>query len=324
MSFLTLNTKFEFEPRKMLVLPPKHTCIMSKRKDAYGCENCESSKDKLKKKEYEWEQKVRSISDLCSEARKQKEYWQKRAISAEQKYSDRFESDLQLDSVETDVCSPQELQVNKMREYYDSQLVKHPHLKNLIEPLFSGHFKSKERARSTNSRWQSCAGLYRAFVADVILRTKNSKAVLRTNLLLGLMIYQSDCPTSIWRLLQRLKIIPTKDTVENYMKSIPSATFSESNFIITHYDNCDIYRHVVHKYTGHLSEYLHMVSRLVWEIPRVIDVFIEDIFKTYNVEEAVKFACFLLIDFGDQVTIAENASNVVTHALGYGGLKFAL
>ena len=67
-----------------------------------------------------------------------------------------------------------------------------------------------------------------------------------------------------------------------------------------------------------------MVLRLVWEIPQVIDVSIEDIFKTYNVEKAVKFTCFLLIDFGDQVTITENAFNVVTHALGYGGLKFAL
>jgi hypothetical protein len=61
---------------------------MSKRKEAYGCENCESVKDTLKKKEYEWDQKVRSITELCSEARKQKEYWQKRAITAEQKYSD--------------------------------------------------------------------------------------------------------------------------------------------------------------------------------------------------------------------------------------------
>ena len=54
-------------------------------------------------------------------------------------------------------------------------------------------------------------------------------------------------------------------------------------------------------------------------------MFIENIFKTYNVvEKAVKFACFLLIDFGNQVIIAENAFNVIIHALGYGRLKFTL
>jgi hypothetical protein len=197
---------------------------------------------------------------------------------------------LHIDSVFTDVCSPEELHVNKMRTYYNNQLARYPQLQQLMEPLFSAHFKRKERSHSTNSRWYSCAGLYRAFVADVLLRTKDGKAVLRTNLLLGLLIYQSNCPTSIWRLLQRLKIIPTRDTVENYLKSIPSATFSEAKFIITHYDNCDIYRHVTHKYTEHGSEYLHMVSRLVWEIPRLIKVDLKDIYKTYKAEEAVQFA----------------------------------
>jgi hypothetical protein len=78
---------------------------MGKRKEDYECENCISFKDKLKAKEYELEQKVRSITETCMQAQKDTNYWRKRANAAELKYTSQFDKDLQLDSVESDTCT---------------------------------------------------------------------------------------------------------------------------------------------------------------------------------------------------------------------------
>lgn len=297
---------------------------MGKRKEDYGCENCISFKDKLKAKEYELEQKVRSITETCMEARKDADYWRKRANAAELRYTSQFDKDLQLDSVESDTCTPDDLQIHKMHDYYEGLLQKYPTLETVLRPLFSKHFQTKEKSRSADSRWIACAGLYRAFVADVVLRSKNSKAVLRTNMLLGVLVYQSRCPDSIWRLFQRLKILPTRDTVEKFLKSCPAPDFSVAKFVITHYDNCDIYRHVTKRFTNHMSDYLHLVTRQYYEVSRVVKVPLADIYKPYNAEEALKFSRFLLMDFGDQCELAKNASDIVSAAKGFGGLKFAV
>ena len=211
-----------------------------------------------------------------------------------------------------------------MCEYFDELLRKYPNLGNILQPLFSGHFLTKEKGRATDSRWMACVGLYRAFVADVILRSKNSKAVGRTNMLLGLIIYQSKCPDSVWKLLQRVKIIPTRGTVEEYLKSLPKADFATMESVITHYDNCDIYRHIAKRYTTHSSEYLHMVTHLVFTIPWSLNIPTGKMWKTYNAGVTLRFAQKLLLDFGTQCDIAKNASDIVRKAKGYGGLKFTL
>jgi hypothetical protein len=297
---------------------------MSKRTSAYGCENCDSFLSRLKKKEYEYEQKLRSLTEVCEKFKKDSGYWQKRAQLAEGQIKDNFEQSLQLDNVTSDICTPDKLQISKMRTYYNELLRKHPNLRNILQPLFSGHFLSKEKSHAKDSRWYACAGLYRAFVADVVLRSKNSKAVGRTNMLLGLMIYQSKCPDTVCRLLQRVKIIPTRDTIEKYLTSLPKADLSLVETVISHFDNCDIYRHVAKRYTMNSSDFIHMCTRITFSIPRPIGVPQSQIWKTYNVQLGVKFARNLLLDYGLQCTIAEKASTIITKAIDIGGLKFAL
>ncbi len=140
-------------------------------------------------------------------------------------------------------------------------------------------------------------------------------------MLLGLLIYQSKCPDSIWRLLQRLKIIPTRGIVEKYLKSLPPPDVSGQNMLIVHFDTCDIYRHVTKRYTSWQSDYLHMCTRLVFEVPRVIKVPLNKVWKVYNGTKALRFARKLLIDYSDQLILTKKARDSVVNALSYGGLK---
>ena len=297
---------------------------MKKKCTQYVCENCTSWKAKLLKVKQAYEEKLKAAYAAVKQLHTSLEKCKKHAQEVEQLYKERFETELQVCEVESEHYTPEDLHPQRMRSYYDELLRTYPNLKALLRPLFSKYFIDKEKTRATNSRWMACAGLYRAHVADTILRSKNSKAVLRTHMATGVYCYQNRCPESIWLYLQRLKLVPSRQRVDKYLKSLPPPVFSPEKFRFAHYDNCDIYLHVTHKRTTHASEYLHLVSRLVFEVSRQIAVTPETMFKPYNGEEMKNFMRFLLMDFRDQCKIVKTASYIITKAKDFGLLKLTL
>jgi hypothetical protein len=264
-----------------------------KRKLVYNCENCDDFRAKIAPLKEDnaklvvymekTKNKIVSLSNTV-------DFWKKRAQKAEADLGRCRVDPLIILEATNDVCAPHDLSFEKFGNYCEELLEKQPDLGGIIQPMFSTQFKQSYNSAEKDSQWFAGASFYKAFLLDVIIRTKNPKAVMRTNLALGIALYRSKVPEYAWRLLQKLKILPCIQYVEKYLELLPQAAFSDDKFLFFHYDNFSMYDHVRKKLSTHKSEFRHFVSRLVFGIPREIDIPLTQVFKRYNAEDVVKFA----------------------------------
>jgi hypothetical protein len=300
-----------------------------KRKLVYNCENCDDFRTKwsslkeerggllaqIKKKN----EKIVSLSDSV-------EYWKKKALLLEAQVMDcRCGDPLALVEAGSAVCSPTDLEFDNFGLYCEELLKKQPDLGAITQPLFSKSFKDAYKRKCHDSSvWFGWASFYKVFLFDAIIRSKNPKAVLRTNLALGIALYRCKLPEYAWRILQRLKILPCVQYVENYLSLLPEPVFSDKHFLFFNYDNFDIHRHITKHTSEHHSEMRHYVSRMVYDIPKEINLEVTQVYQTYNNEEAVKFARFLVPDYASLCKLANNAAECVHNAREFGGFKNCL
>ena len=160
--------------------------------------------------------------------------------------------------------SPDELIVSNLDKYTKSLLEHLLLLVSAFSLMLSASFRRKERASATHSKWISWAFLYKAFLADVVLRARLPKTVGRTNLLLGAFMILGSLSEPCWRLLQRLRILPSKQYVETWLKSYSKNLRSETSFLIYVFDNCDLKKHVTHVRTEHRTEMIHLINRYIY------------------------------------------------------------
>jgi len=225
--------------------------------------------------------------------------------------------------VVSEYCLPTQLHTENLAEYCREMMEKYPALHTTMDPLFSKHWRTKEKSSSTDSHWLAQASLYKAFIIDMILKSKNQKAVMRTNLMLGVYFYQLRLPESAWKILQRLRILPTIDTVEVYLIDIPEIPIDNNKLKMVTFDNCDIHHHTNKPRSEHQSQMLHLVTRAVFQLPQ-IPVTQATLFKPYTVVEAKKFARWIVVDYDKLCELSAKASEVINKAHKYGALKFAL
>ena len=145
--------------------------------------------------------------------------------------------------VESEICPASELVVEKFPAYFENMVEKYPDSQTVLSHFLSTHFKRKFNAADTSSEWMASASLYKAYLLDTFLKSKNKKAVLRTHLFLGTFFYETNVSDTAWRMLQRLRIVPTRDTVEKYLKNLPSPQPKPKNFLFLEINNLDIYLH---------------------------------------------------------------------------------
>lgn len=145
---LKYDNKIYFKHQTLFVFLPQLRTSMNKQKLEYGCENCASISAKYHTKVLELEQRLKLATETCVEAQKKAEYWRKRATTAEQQYTNTFNTNLQLEEVTSDVCGPQELRISKMRKYYNELLDQYPALSTIMQPLFSAHFEQRTLTQS--------------------------------------------------------------------------------------------------------------------------------------------------------------------------------
>ena len=92
----------------------------------------------------------------------------------------------------------------------------------ISDNFLSGTHITKEKAFSANPKWKELSAFYKSFLVDVFLKSKNIMAVLRTHYFLGLFCWHAGCPEPIWKLFQRLRILPSKEVIEKWLKNLPS------------------------------------------------------------------------------------------------------
>ena len=298
-----------------------------KQKLVYNCENCDDFHAK-------WSSLQEERGALVAQIKKKNEkivilsdsveFWKKKALSAEVELMKcRCNDLLSLVAVGSAVCAPTDLEFDKFGSYCEEILQKQPDLESTTEPLFSKSFKDVYNKKQ-NSHWFAWASFYKAFIFDAIIRSKNPKTVLWTNLALGIALYRCKVPEYAWRLLQKLKILPCVQYVENYLSLLPEPAFSDKNFLFFNYDNFEIHNHVTKRTSDHCSVMRHYVSRMVYNIPKEIHVEVTQVYKRYNNENAVKFARFLVPDYSSLCKLANNAVEYIHNAREFGGFKNCL
>ena len=106
--------------------------------------------------------------------------------------------------------------------------------------FLSASHKTKQNERNTNEKWKTWSLFYQSWIADTFLKSRAPKSIRRTTLLISAYLLLGNVSEPCWRLLQRLKIVVSKQVVEDWTKSNNKAIVSNDSMLIYVFDNCDI------------------------------------------------------------------------------------
>jgi hypothetical protein len=287
---------------------------MAKRGGNYSCENCDVFRLKHRNLATKTTKEIGNLQKLVVELQKEVKHWKTRANFAESQAEDIRSGFAEVGIVSSEYCAISQLAPENCREYYGDLLRKYPLLERILEPWFSNHFQRKEKQGATNSQWMDAQGFYKAMVADMFLKSKNSKAVLRTNLILGVALYNCKMPESAWKLLTRLRLVPTITTIEHYLRSKPPYQLAQNCFLFFSYDNLTFGKHKTKKRLDNNSDMLHIATRLFTEVPYRPNVTVANKYKAYTDVDLAKFARFLVPSFAWYCNTANSACQVINNA----------
>ena len=168
-------------------------------------------------------------------------------------------------------------------------MAKYPTANTALSYFCTPCFRRKENCKSVPEEKANSSLLYKCFLLDTYLRSKNSKAVMRTQYVFGLYFTQMKILDAVWRLLQRLRILPTRETITKWLADRPVHDIDIDNMVIYSFDNCDFRKHVTHVRSEQRSEYVKVVTRFVLELPLQLDVNSAHLFHEWNVPDFVNW-----------------------------------
>lgn len=157
--------------------------------------------------------------------------------------------------------TPAELQISALGSYIQETKRTYPILPFILALFLSKSHQRKAKATNTALGWHLWSNFYQSFIMDMFLRSRQPKAVRLTTLLLSIYLLLGNISDSCWRLLQRLKLVTSKEYVEEYIKSHKKTVQSENSFLMYVFDNCDWNQHVTNVRSEHRSKMMHIVSR---------------------------------------------------------------
>ena len=175
----------------------------------------------------------------------------------------------------------------------------------IINFLLSVSHKRKLRASATHQKWINWSYFYQSWLVDVFFRTRSPKSVHRTTLLLSAYLLLGTVPISCWKLLQRLKLITTKETIEHWVRSNKKELSpSKSSFLIHVFDNCEIWLYKRAIRSGNHTEIMHIISRYIVEVPVEINICANELWLNVEREEFGNW-----LQWNDDAAIAFTNSN---------------
>jgi hypothetical protein len=91
--------------------------------------------------------------------------------------------------------------------------------------------------------------------------------------LISIYMLLGNIPKLCWRLLQRLKIVVAKDTVEKWVKQFTKTVKSTDSILWFVFDNCNFYLHKTKVTSTNKGSYLNTITQFIVEIPKRSSVF---------------------------------------------------
>ena len=123
--------------------------------------------------------------------------------------------------IDSQYCNAKDLHLPKFADYLEDLCAKYPILVPVLELFTFQSHNRKLKAHNTLTEWKIWSGFYRSYLADTFFRSRYPKSVMRTNLALGLYFTLVKIPDPAWRILEHLRIVTSRETIENYVNSHP-------------------------------------------------------------------------------------------------------
>ena len=92
----------------------------------------------------------------------------------------------------------------------------------------------------------------------------------------------TNMPEPIWRVLERLHIVVSKQVVESWVKSHVKKIKSDESFLIVSFDNCSWNLHVTHTQSDNRSMFMHIIMWFVVEIEEFLLLPAEELWIDVN------------------------------------------
>jgi hypothetical protein len=223
----------------------------------YDCADCAATTRKFANQITHLNGKIKNLEDKVIDLTK------KLAIlESQQTFStgDVFPQPLQGFHGESQYVHAKELELPKFAGYLSDLIANFPILNHVMDLCTSSSHQRKLNAKDTHDEWIVWSGFYRSFIADTFLRSRFPKSVMRTNLALGLFFTLVKIPDPAWRILERLRIVTSRDTIEKYVNAHPKIEISQLLCLIFSFDNCDFWKKVTHMRTCNQSEMIHVIN----------------------------------------------------------------
>ena len=219
-----------------------------------------------------------------------------------------------------DSFSADQLQIPHFQSYYEELLQRYPILRFIMNLLLSMYHLRKSKAYKTSSQWLEWAGLYKAFICEMLLRSRNAKVTLRLPILLAMYFLLHKVSDPVWRILQRLKIISSREKVEKWLQSQPEPEVSGESDLLFSFDNCDFFRHVTHVRSDHRSTYIHCATQYVVLLSKRVVVSTANLWRRVLDDD---FYAFCEMDFTLCNQLANNCYTAVGRVVDTSWLKLA-
>ena len=153
----------------------------------------------------------------------------------------------------------------------------------------------------------------------MLLRAKQGKIILRTNLLISLLLLYTKASKPLWEMLSKIRVGCSQGKLSRWIKNQPPKIFNLKTVKLFSFDNCDFFRHVTNVRTTNKSTMIHTCTQIIADIQEKHDIKKEDIWRTVHKHDFVEMLCG---DFDTANSIANEAYLSVSEVVASNWLKF--
>ena len=209
--------------------------------------------------------------------------WKARAKELREKLQ-RYEQEREFDyaAVENDYCDPDELQVPSFNSYLEVLKNQFPVLQLLLALFIPYSHNRKYNSKAVHTKWKEWSDFYKCFISDMFIRARNPKRVRRSTLMLSVYFLLTNVSEPTWRLLERLRIVHAKQTVEKWVRSYTKELSFEHSTLFFSFDNCDFRQHVTHTRSEHRSTYLHIITQYILEVEEGVRIRTDELWRSVD------------------------------------------
>ena len=197
----------------------------------------------------------------------------------EGKGAEEEQDDFRWEDVATDYCDPTHIQLANQAQYLTELLSRFPIIRTILSLFLSKSHKRKARARSTHPKWRAWSNFYKSWLADVFLRSRSPKSVRRSTLLVSCYLLLGNVSQPSWRLLQRLKLVVSKEVVERWVKRCKKVLVSKRSLLMHVIDNCDVKNHKTFVRSDNRTEMINLLNRFVVEVHSELTVTADELWS---------------------------------------------